>query len=182
MIKEKSVLLGFFFFLLMLCLISDVLACFLTALGFFTVLPCCIWIKQHCTGLWRHWDWSSVSIYCSLHRTVRLFLFEGHYTVMPTCDKCICSFSFYKYQILLNKERILLFEGTLHLFIHLLSICRSPCARHCSGHWVHLWRKQWSLTLWSLHPFWWCSKLFSLYYVTNAIFIKRKSDKTKNWE
>lgn len=24
------------------------------ALGFFTVLPCRIWIKQHCTGLWRH--------------------------------------------------------------------------------------------------------------------------------
>ena len=66
-VREKSNGVFFpFFFLKMLHLRSEVLRSFLAALGFFTVLPCCIWIKQHCTGLWRRWDCSSRA--CSVDR------------------------------------------------------------------------------------------------------------------
>lgn len=67
---------------------------FSAAFGFFTVLPCCIWIKQHCTGLWRRWDLSSHCFRATstLKQHWPVTLLQGG--LRPLCNRFPCSLMF----------------------------------------------------------------------------------------
>lgn len=105
-------------------------------------------IKQHCTGLWGHWDlfftWHLNGVLLEKAWAARFTSWLGYFYLKKIVQFCLHVVGVYAHLLFVNTKyvvnelEIVLYEGILHLFtllfIHWINICRLSFARYCFGH------------------------------------------------